>query len=144
MTAVATLVRAPFQPLLVEERWDKTLLEEAASLIGYRPQALAEAEQTRKRSLDENIFARALEAVNIQPFTLRSVQVYKALMLKKAHKGESLPITQYMHKSGNHGMLKGQTVVHALGWPAWLGSIAVSGFCLAAHFAGYADGWGWD
>src|SRR5712672_225468 len=119
MTAVA-LQRAPFRPLEVLEGWDALLLQEACKLVGYRPKALLEAEQTRKRSLDEAILARALEAVDIQPFTVQSVKAYKNAMLHLAHRGESWPCTRYMHRSGVHSMQEGRTVVHVVGWSSWV------------------------
>jgi hypothetical protein len=142
MTAVA-LVRAPFRPLEVLEGWDTQLLKQAAELIGYRPQAIAEAEQTRKRSLDENILARALERAEIEPFTVASVALYKAKMLKEAHRGESWAFTRYMHRSGRHRMEEGQTVVHAVGWPAWISLAITSAISTGLHFGGYCS-WGWD
>jgi hypothetical protein len=143
MTEGMLLTRAPFQPLAIEESWDGALLAEAATLVGYRPTALLKAEEVRKRSLDEVIFARALEAVDIQPFTLRSVETYKARMLKRAHKGESWPITQYMHRSGISTMQEGQMVVHAVGWPAWAASLVLGIPSLCMHFVGTQE-WGWD
>lgn len=93
MTAVA-LVRMPFRALEVTENWDKSLLEEAARCIGYRPALLQEAEQTRTRSLDENILARALQTLDIQPFTLQSVGAYKDQMVRKSLQDQSWALTR--------------------------------------------------
>jgi hypothetical protein len=145
MTAnLAVLERSPFRPLAVEESWDRGLLEEALSLVGYRPKALAEADTVRKRSLAGTIFARALENVGIEPFTIRSVETYKALMVKEAHKTESWRLTRYMHASGVRKMKKGERVAHALGWPAWIGSIGSVLVTSGLHFTGWDTGWGWD
>ena len=104
---------------------------------------MVEREATRTRSLNEAIFARALEDLDIQPFTIPSVQAYKARMLKEACKGQSLALTRYMHQSGSAGMLKGQTVVHCLGWPTLVASFLTSIIGLVGH-GGFDAGWGWD
>jgi hypothetical protein len=144
MTAVALLQRAAFQPLAVEESWDATLLREAASLIGYRPKAVAEAEETRRRNLNEVVMARALEEVGIEPFTISSVEAYKALRIKEAHKVESSALTRYMHQGGHRETAKGERVVWYLGVPSWI-SLALMGLGgLVGHFRGFDQGWGWD
>jgi hypothetical protein len=127
----------------VQEGWDAALLQEAAKLIGYRPKALLEAEQIRKGSLNEAVLAKALAEVDIEPFTIQSVEQYKAQMLKKAHRGESLTITRFMHTS-NKREWDGHDTVSVLGWPTWLASVGVSAVCAVLHFGGYHAGWGWN
>lgn len=143
-TAIQALVRAPFCPSVVEESWDAKLLEEARELLGYRPTAVVTAQVARTRNINENIFARALEKLDIQPFTLDSVEAYKAKMLKEAHRGESCRLVRYMHASGGHTMRKGQAVIYGVGWPAWLGFVAAGLVCAILHYSGYSAGWGWD
>lgn len=119
-TEVLVLQRAPFMPIEVAEGWDKSLLAEAASLIGYRPRALQEAEGLRQRNLNEVILARVLEDLAIWPFTIRSVEAYKALRLRETLKKQSHWLTRYMHHSGERRMEKGETVVHTLGILSWV------------------------
>lgn len=142
MSATKVLSRAPFVPLEVTESWDKTLLERASELLRYRPSALQKAEETRVRSINENIFARALDELGIQPFTLSSVQAYKKRMLKEAHRGESWAFTRWMH-TANRGDFDGADMVRVVGWPSWVAFAVTSVVGTIVHFGG-VDKWGWD
>jgi len=111
-TAVSVLRRAPLTigslPGVSE------LLEEAARLVGYKPDVVRNRSSLAEQAQNQAILAKALAQAELQPLTRSSVVAYKARLVKEAESKGSCQFVRAMHGED------GECTVVLLGLVAWI------------------------
>lgn len=116
-TAVRTLQRGTFVATPPSKSENMDLLTEAREVLKYSPKSLNTDQAVLDRMQGECEIEAALNKLDLHPFSSRSVDRYKNLMIRKAEKSGSNNFVLMMHDSG-----AGEN----LAWIAGLAATAIS------------------